>query len=303
MKKLYNLKRLLKKRNNGGFTLVEVIIASVLLGILVTGLVMFITPILSVIQNNKNAARATMLAESINTYISGNIRNAAVVEVVKNTTLETLKTTGLQGTEALTRIVDDYMLKSKHDETHEVRCIGITWLEDSSSPVGKKKQMLTYYTVDNNFADGYTNSLKIISDTENRVFDDVLYDNLYPRITLDTFKKLEDDEETEKDTNANGYKITSNIYLDMGCYSVESATARENSTLAFEGVAYVECTNMTTTEEVDGVQRLVPGTTSDTIEINDEQSAIDAGRATNQYLENGKNYYYPDTYIFYVVAK
>ena len=299
MKKLFNLKRLLKLRNKSGFTLVEVIIASVLLGLLIVGVVTFISPLFDIIKSNKQNARATMLAETIDTYISGSIRGAQVVEVFANTTLEEVKTQGIDETtisdtnlrkkveDAKSRLFD-FMNAGDNADNFEIRCIGITWKTDDSTLNGAKKQILTNCRVDNNFSGGYDNKLQIKSDGDTKVFDDSIYNNLYPRISLETFSKLDDDD-SETGDNASGYKISSKVYLDKDCYNVLSAAARENTNLSFEGAAYVECANITSASEI--------------IFLKNEQDGIDSGRSGRQFSENGSNYYYPDTFIYYIVPK
>lgn len=306
MKKLLNLKRLLKMRNNRGFTLVEIIIASVLLGVLVVGVVMFVTPLFDILKSNKKNARATMLAESIDTYIAGCIRGAQRIEVIQNTTLEDIMTSGLTLTEEAKKAKErifKYMEAGTNATKFEVRCIGITWMTDTSTLNSAKKQILVNCTVDNNFSPGFdtTNTLKILNedldgdganDHVTKVFDDSMYNNLYPRISIETFKTV-DETGAETATNASGYKVSSKVYLDMDCYNVLSAE-RGNTNLSFDGAAHVECPNIKVAEPI--------------VTIKDEQNAIDSGRSGRVFTENAgalgeKNYYYPDTFIFYVVPK
>lgn len=287
MKKLFNLKRLLKKRNNGGFTLIEVVISCALLGILIVGVVSFVSPIFSMISTNQKSARATLLAETLDSYIAGNLKTAKKVEVFTNTTGSHAKTAGMVGTDGLKRI-SDFMHENSNFEKYEVRCIGVSWSVDAASAVtGRKKLLLTNCKVDNNFSDGYNNTLKILGET--KVFDDSLYDGLYPIISVEPFS-AQDSSGTETGTNASGYKISAKIYSNQTCYSVISDAARQKGSLAFEGVTYVQFVNMY--EPASGIT-----------ELNSTQTAIDSGKASNQYTENGGTYYYPDTFIYYVVLK
>lgn len=296
MKKSLNLKRLLKKRNNGGFTLIEVIISVALLGILMMGITMFISPILNTIKLNKKNARATMLAETLDSYISGSLKNAKYVLVVTNTTQERMTTVGATGITYAQDTIIPFMRANSDD--YEVRCLGINWVEEKSSSsdfTGNKKLMITNRKVDNNFSSGYNNQLVIIpatSETERKrekVFDDSLYSLLYPVIDVETFKAQNPDG-SEADANAKGYKISAKIYSDPACYNVISDAAREKSYLAFEGVTYAQCANMTTPA-------------SDVVPLATTQAAIDSRAADSAYANGGNNYYYPDTFIYYVVPK
>ena len=55
--------RLLKRRNNGGFTLIEVIISCALLAILILAVMGMVTPVMSVVMSNEKNANALMIAE------------------------------------------------------------------------------------------------------------------------------------------------------------------------------------------------------------------------------------------------
>ncbi len=321
MKKL-NLKRLLKKKNNGGFTLVEVIISCALLGILVIGLFSFATPVMNMVSSGKKNARATMLAETIDSYIAGMLKNAKLVEVFQYT--PTFKTTfagsmGLKGAasgdlnKGLNKI-DKFMQEGDNKNKYEVCCIGISWMEDSRR-AGQRKLMITNNKVDTATAT-YTLRLTNIA----KVFDDVLYDGLYPIIRLENFGVVSTPSSTSTSapaastssggtpstTWAGGYKILCDIYADNTCYNVESPEARLQSRLAFRSASYVKCLNMA--EPASDIINM-----SDT---GDVQDAIDTNKGWNvsspvpgvingeiKYIENDKEYFYPDTYIYFVVPK
>lgn len=290
MKKLLNPKRLLKKRNNSGFTLLEVVVSCALLGILVVGVMTFASPIFNMLKVNEKNARATLLSETLDSYIAGCLKNAKMVEVFTNTSLEHAENAGMAGTTGHQNI--NQFMTANHDN-FEVRCIGINWFVDEASPIaGRKKLVLTNCQVDNNYSVGYDNNLVIINAT--KMFDDSLYNGLYPIVTLETFAS-QDSAGNDTSTNAPGYKITANIYSDPKCYSVTSDTARAKSHLSFRGATYVQCVNMRNDTG------FIPA--SEITELNTTQDAIDSGRSANEYTENGESFFYPDTYIYYVVPK
>lgn len=76
--------RLLKRRNNGGFTLVEVIISCALLGILILAVMGMITPVMSVVMSNEKNANALMIAEAVEAHIDRNIKNSVYCAVFTN---------------------------------------------------------------------------------------------------------------------------------------------------------------------------------------------------------------------------
>lgn len=310
MKKVFNLKRLLKMRNKSGFTLVEVIISCALLGILVMGMVMFMAPVLSMINTGQKSARATMLAETIDTYIAGCLKNAARVHVVRNVSISRMSSTGVLGFYFANENILNFMHQDNNSSVYEVRCLGICWVDNQGldgnqnkdrATLGgesnvKKKLMLVHYTVDNNFTVGYNNVLKLQTDASTgkaiytKVYDDMLYNGLYPVVTVESFKQM-DTSGTELDTNASGYKITTDVYTDQECYNVFSEATRNKSHLSFSGTTYAQCLNM---------REPAYNPTSAYVDV---QTAINVNKGGRQYAVNGSNYYYPDTFIYYVVKK
>ena len=82
--------RLLKKRNKGGFTLVEVVVSVALLAILMGGMMMFIAPIVRNFNDNQKDQSAQSVSACINDYIVHSIRYATQVAVFSNTDYATL---------------------------------------------------------------------------------------------------------------------------------------------------------------------------------------------------------------------
>ena len=287
MKKL-NLKRLLQKRNNGGFTLVEVVVSCALLSILVLGVFGFVSPVMSMISTGKKSARATLLAESIDSYISGQLDGAKYVAVYQAYVREFTKSgvAAMNGdkSKGLGKITQ-FMKKGDNIDKFEVRCISIRFVEDSIS--NKKKLMLTNEVINNNKSIINTTSIfQLITDDSDvnkyKVFDDAMYNGVYPVVTLETFPK-------DSDPKASGYKITTKVYGNENCYN--SLEAERNKTpLAFEGSTYVKCMNMSEPAEEPTSGNL--------------QSRIEQGASNGSgYTSGSFKYYYPDTYIYYAVLK
>ncbi len=289
MKKRINIKRLLSKRSKSGFTLVEVIISTALLSILVLGVMTFVNPVMNMVGSSQKNARATMLSQTLNTYISGSLKSAMKVAIFTNTTHDAiingasiLKTSLPDTTKGLYDI-NAYMQQPGNTTRFEVRCIGIRWVDDTVT-AGKKKLMLTNEIIDNNFSLSAMQTMSAKNTTPIKIFDDAVYNGLYPIIKLETFT------EESSTNNAKGYKITSDIYSDQKCYSSTSQLARDRSKLAFSGTSYVSCSNMT-------------GPANEAHEVASLQSQMGMQAGMNGYVEGSMRYYYPDTYIYYVVPK
>lgn len=310
MKKL-SLKRLLKKRNNGGFTLLEVIISCALLSILVLGVMGFVGPVMQMVRLNEKNARATMLAETINTYINGCLKNAYAVEVFTYSdksnvsTPEDVNNTLRKEGKGLTNI-DAFMKSQGADETnYEIRCLGITWEYDKTAMSGKSKLMLTNCSINTakvSSGGGEKYSLELKTppfkpgtpqpSPQIRVFDDALYDGLYPVVNVTNYSSEKDEDGNYiKEKQTNGYRVETNVYTDQDCYNILEAE-RNKSHLGFTGVSYVKCVNM-------------KGAASDIYLCEtDLQHAIDNNSSsTLRYTSGDGTYFYPSTYIYYVVSK
>lgn len=296
MKKL-SLKRLLKKRNNGGFTLVEVIVSCALLSILVLGVMGFVGPVMNIIRVNEKNARATMLAETINSYINGCLKNAKMVEVFTLSDNSDIQATAVPAFRAkpdgLNKI-DEFMKVSENQTNYEIRCLGATWELDSSTGGTKSKIVLTNCTLNRTkttTAEGEIYSLELQSSTSQvKVFDDALYDGLYPVINIMNFSATKDADGNYTKPYSSGVKVETEVYSDQKCYNI-LPTERAKSHLSFTGISFIEFVNMKPTPASD----IIP------MEA-DLQHAID-GHGSLSYTSGDQTFYYPNTYIYYVVPK
>lgn len=293
------IKRLLKKRNNGGFTLVEVVISCALLAILVLGVTGFAGPVLNMLKDEKKDARATQLADTLNSYISGVLKDAKFVAVYENATFDDAKDTASAlksiagtGDKGLNKMAT-FMSTPENQKKYQVCCLGIRWYDDDKT--GRKKLMLTNEQVTSNYG--------LKEGGSSPVFTNELYDGLCPVIKFETFGPLIDDgtgnmiRDTTK-ANASGYKLTTQIYSDENCYAVNSVTRNNKARLSFTAVTFFECSAMKNSDSSENKPAEEPN------KLGELQNQIDAKQGSLG-CENGYNEraYYPDTYIFYVVAR
>lgn len=287
MKKLLNLKRLLKARSKG-FTLVEVILSCALLSILILGIMMFVTPVLKMVTSGQKNARATMLSETVDTYIAGVLRTAAVVEVFENVNL-TSTTGGSVNLGALSsnaqqgiNKISDFMSKSSEDgipnsSQYEVRSLALVCKDDGA--ITSQGVRLYNATVDSGTLNLDATSLK----TENQALNDLMFEGLYATIKLENFNTINSSTGAETTDLAKGYKISTVVYNESKCYNIAQDT-RDKSIQAFTGVTYFQNLNLESA--------------SQTIKIQELQDAMDAHGAPG----DGK-LYYPATIIYYVAPK
>lgn len=198
------LKRLLSKRNNAGFTLVEVVISIGLLGILLVSMTIFVGPVLQAAADTKKDIRATILAETVDAYISRSVMNAnyvavftgisALTDANSHTAHDNDMPTVFSSSELKT--LYDFMHKDNNSDNYEVRCISIVRGEDY---LLDKKWMVYQNKVEDDINDMYK-----ISETIG-VFEECFYDGLFPQITVE--------QATDSSGNpASALKLTIDIY-------------------------------------------------------------------------------------------
>lgn len=324
---LKRMKRLLRLRNKSGFTLVEVIIACALLGILIVGMMGFMTPVLSGVRQQEKNARALMLQEAMVSYIANNIQYAYYVQpIIMAASGDTDPVEGgdpavlamqYQGTE-----FGDYTGKGLADllnffkndlagEVFEIRCIGIRWI-DIPGEGNKKKLMLTNEKVDQT-------TCALDPDEAQLVFESVFYDDLYPVIKFENYNnqyQLKDadgnmvDQVDEGDVNiAPGIKITADVYLTPECYNTNEAV-REDTMLAYSGWTYATLSNIgSSLMNSTGVYKNQPIVSAHTVTedgavVPSYLNAFNSDTADSSYVgDAGKVYYYPNSYIYFIARK
>lgn len=282
MKKLLNLKRLLKARNSSGFTLVEVILSCALLSILILGIMMFVTPVLKMVTSGQKNARATMLSETVDTYIAGVLRTAAVVEVFENVEL-TSSSGGSVDLRALSPAgqgvnkIDEFMARDGSSDSYEVRALALVCKDEGA--ITTQGVRLYNATVDSSTLNLDAASIK----PENQALNDLMFEGLYATMKLENFNTQNPSTGDETGDLAKGYKISTVVYNDSKCYNITQDT-RDKSIQTFTGVTFFQNLNLQTASEIIKVQTL--------------QDALD----THGEPGEGK-LYYPATIIYYVAPK
>ncbi|MGN0678305.1 MAG: type II secretion system protein [Oscillospiraceae bacterium] len=314
---LKRIKRLLRKRNNGGFTLVEVIIASALLGILMLGVFGFVQPVLNSVKAKEQNARAVMLCETIESYIANSTKYAYFVQTFSGVTAADVTSVGgtaapivgvkYSGTEFPANTDDSLGLMLNCLNTtlgttnYEIRCIGMRWLDDTKS--GEKKLMLTNEVVDQS-------TLALDPTKTKPVFETCFYDGLYPVLNFNNYDNqytvLDKTTGTAKDRYAAdelkiapALEISMDIYLDPSCYSVDESI-RKTAMVSFVGTTYQDFRNISSTNTVNksGAYKVQPG-----IEVHSYNDAYTASSGLAYSDPKVGTCYYPDTFIYFIARK
>ena len=229
------LKRLLKRRRkNSGFTLVEVVISCGLLGLLVLGVTLFITPVLRSAASNEANVRANLLAETIDNYINRSMRSAYFVQIFTNADRSDAYDGGAiaenENLKAMREFIDK-CVDSDGKKVFELKCISFSWENDPQTFESKYMVMNETFTNPNSL---------IIENKPIPVFENCFYDGLFPIFTVEQLEGTDtapdmsassesDTSDTEEKKPVPAMKISTNIY-----------TNQDMNALEFMGVGYTE---------------------------------------------------------------
>ncbi len=306
------LKRLRRWRNKSGFTLIEVIVASALLGVLLIGVIGFATPVMNSVREKEQNARAVLLEEAIHNYVMSSLRYAVYVQTFSQAVPSDAQTSAgvsiplmsktYNGTdypdhngEGLQNMLDA-LKNNLGTEIYEIRCLGVRWLDDPKT--AKKKLVLTNEYVDQ------TNCALDFTKTK-PVFETCFYDDLYPVISFENYTtqyQLMDDSGNPEDQVdpadvklASGLKVTTDIYLTDDCYNIYEEV-RDKTLLTFSGVSYADLGNIKLDDPSYKLQPDIQMNTYTDAMLKSGTSAVYTG-------DNGQMYFYPDTYVYYIARK
>lgn len=232
MKKL--IQRLKRSRKNSGFTLVEMVISCGLLGILVLGVTFFITPVLKSAASNEKNVRATLLAETIDNFISRSTRSAYYVQVFTNADRKEAYSDGAIATNEKIKTMQAFVDKcvdSEGNKIFELKCISFSWTEDPQSL--ESKYMVMSETFQNS-------SSTVINPTPIPLFEYCFYDGIFPKFTAeqlygtDTAPEESTSDSASSDTSDEKKPVPA-LKITTEVFSNQDMTAAE-----FIGVGYTE---------------------------------------------------------------
>ena len=169
------LKRRLMRRNKGGFTLAEVIVSCALLGILLLGMILFINPVLKAMQGEQTNARASVVASSIEHYITRSVRSTTYVKVFTNAKYDDTQTGNAIAENADLKAMQQWVDKPENRNIYEIQCISIRKVKDEKADVFKYKLYQEFFNSSTNC---------IHSSLALKVFDDCFYEGLFPEVRI-----------------------------------------------------------------------------------------------------------------------
>lgn len=235
------LKKLLSKRNNGGFTMVEVIVSAALLGVLLLGMLAFVSPVLNNIHDNEKNARALNVGSCIEHYISRSLRYANYVAIFQNAKYDDTQASGdITSPNIPEKIaaMKAFVTSAENIAVYELKCISLKWTMD------EKTQEYKYMLYQEGFR---TNTAEIDPAKAKPVFDGCLYDALYPEVKFTMTTNQGDWEGAPTVDPADikvrpSHKIEVNIYDDPGM---------DFHDLVFVGTGYTEYLNIKSKDNPD----------------------------------------------------
>ena len=269
------IRRALLRKNNGGFTLVEVIVSSALLAVLLVGMMAFITPALNMMHTEEADSRAKTVAETIDSYINGSLRNSVYVAVFEHANMAT-DINDLNGAiykNVSLNKIKDFVVSGGSAAVYDLKCLAIRRIYDS------KRQEFKYAVTSETVL---SNSVQLDAGKSYSVFENCFYDGFYPDITLTALTNQIDGEPALDPAdlkNISAFETKVNIYTDP---------SMTDPYLVLAGKGYINFINMRSAILNSGDYKIYPA--ADTF----VRSADDA---TTLYGYAG------DTFIYYVTRR
>ncbi len=238
------LKRLSKWRNSSGFTLVEVVVSTALLGVLIIGILLFMTPVFGMVDNNEVNQKADRTATTMELYLSKSLRSSLFVKVFTGAKLDDINdNSGAIYTDDEFKEMMDFA--SNNSANYELRCISIKYVEDtnprnSSTGNNPYKYMLYNEKID-------TSYYMLDATKTELVFDECFYEDVYPKFEFAANPvNFDADGNVIEDPTADGAPAVSvTLYpaleMNVDIYGEENM---DISSRAFFGKSYIEINNI-----------------------------------------------------------
>ena len=207
------LKRILCRKRNGGFTLVEMIISIAILAILMVGMVFMITPIVRSFNDQNRDLVAENISTCIQNYISLSMRNATNVTIVGNTNEDSLK--------ANPKVVQDLKDFCENNKTTDGKYAYILKCLSLRYDAADGRYYLYHDTIDTSSTTAIVNS----ATESTSVFSRCLYNGLYSSYAIEKAVDLDNAPARMNDT----IRMTVRTYSGAG-----------NTNLVFEGNGITE---------------------------------------------------------------
>ncbi|MGN1423043.1 MAG: type II secretion system protein [Oscillospiraceae bacterium] len=269
------IRRTLLRKNNGGFTLSEVIVSSALVGILLVGMMAFITPAMNMMHSEEVDGRAKTVAETIDSYINGSLRNAVYVAMFEHANMadDINDMSGAIYNNTALYNMKEFVKKPGNSTVYELRCIAIRRMYDD-----KRQEFKYVVTSETPMSD----SVMLDAGKSYQVFDMCFYDKLYPEISL---KRLTNQVDGEPALDPADVKDVPAMETAINIYNDDDMS---EDSLILVGKGYINFINIRSGILNSGDFKIYP-------EIDTHVRTADEAKAAYSYAG--------DTFIYYVTRK
>lgn len=248
------LKRLSGWRNSSGFTLVEVIVSTALLGVLIIGILLFMSPVFKLAGSSETNTKANRFATTMELYVSKSLRSSIYVKVYTGAKIGDIAGSGAisQEKDAEFKNMLDFVTNAENGKNYELRCMSIKYVEDtnprnSSSGDTAYKYMLFNETFD-------LNKGTLDKSKSQLVFDECFYEDIYPQFSFAVKPVYFDENGAVIDVTAPDIKLDAEgkpetakltlypaVEMNINVYEEENM---ELYSQVFKGLSYIEVNNI-----------------------------------------------------------
>lgn len=259
------LGRLLRKRNSGGFTLVEVVISTALLGILIIGVLLFMTPVFGILETNEDAAKADRAVTTIETYVSKTLRGALYIKVFTNTNASAgAYTTAGMITNADYQEMVTFMTTGNNKDNYQLNCLSLKYVADNNPRNSSQGTTAQKYMLYNELVD--TTNYVLLPSSAALVFDESFYEDIYPKfefehltVKFDNAGNVLTETEAAADPTLVDKELTPALVMNIGVYNDESM---HDVYKVFTGKSIIEVNNIKSTAVNTGGEYKIFDTTA-----------------------------------------
>lgn len=182
------LKRLSKWRNSSGFTLVEVVVSTALLGVLIVGILLFMSPIFGMVDNNEVNQKAERSATTLEHYLSKSLRSSLYVKVFTGATANDINDTAAGAISQDNDFKEMKQFAIDNNANYELKCLSIKYVEDTNPRNNSTSNNPEKYMMYNETIDTTTYKLFPKDDPSGKgpdlVFEECFYEDIYPKFSF-----------------------------------------------------------------------------------------------------------------------
>lgn len=245
------LKRLSRWRNSSGFTLVEVIVSTALLGVLIIGILLFMTPVFSLAGSSETNTKANRFATTLELYVSKSLRSSVYIKAYTGAKISDVNSnSGAIYTDADFQSMKDFVVANSTN--YELRCMSIRYVEDTNPRNSSTGDTAYKYMLYNDKID--TSKYFLDESKSELVFDECFYEDIYPQFAFEVKPVYFDENGAVIDTTApditldadgkpDTAKLTLYPAIEMNIDVYEEEKMEEYSRV-FKGLSYIEANNI-----------------------------------------------------------